>query len=264
MRNVGDLVTYYAYQDSPVHRLDPRVKGLWVLVGVVFIFSTDDWRLLLGLLVVNLLLPLLARLDLRAFRPLLGAMAAFGIVILIVQVVFRTGDVFYALGPLKLHSQGLYVTREVLLRLANLALLFIEYMMWTHPGDMTLMFVRLGLPYRYGMLIGLALRFFPVMQEELVQVQEAQEVRGQPLHRSWQKIAGLVPIMLPLTLRVLRRTTEVSLAMELRGFGYQKDRTYLREIRMRRIDSVLLALLAGLLTLQFVLIGQRLLVGIHH
>jgi energy-coupling factor transport system permease protein len=259
MRSVGDLVTYHAYRDSPIHRLDPRVKALWLAVGLILIFSTDDWRPLLALLVLNLVLAVVARVDLRAFRPLLQALVVFGVLILIVQVLFRGGEVFYALGPVRLHAQGLYVTREVWFRLANLAVLFIEYMMWTHPGDITLMLLKLGLPYRYGMLMGLALRFFPVIQEELTQVQEAQQVRGQPLQRTWQKIAGLVPVMLPLTLRVLRRTTEVSLAMELRGFGYDKERTFLREIRLRPVDWALLTVLAGLVILEVAMIGVRVL-----
>lgn len=246
---MGDLLTHLAYQDSPIHRLDPRVKALWIFVGLFYIFSTADWRLLMLVMAVNLVLLMLARISLRVLLPLLISLIFFGLVILVFQLLFQTGEVWATLGPIRLHTRGFAVTREAWLRLSNMALLFAQYMMWTHPTDIALMLVRLGVPYRMALMIGFALRSFPLLQREAVRIMEVQQVRGRPLDGTWQKIAGLVTIMLPLTLRVLRRTTEISIAMELRGFGYARERTYLRSIGMRLADwlvVIVLGLAAGL------------------
>lgn len=242
---MGDLFSYYAYRDSPIHRLDPRVKALWTLTGLFYIFSTHDWRVLLLMVGVNLSLAVVARFDLRVLLPVFRVLVLFGVVVLLFQLLFQPGEVLFALGPVKLHTAGLTITREVWLRVVNLTLLFVEYMMWTHPTDMALMWVSLGLPYRYAMMIGLALRFFPVLQREVVRIQEAQEVRGNALSGTWQRIAGLATILLPFALRVLRRTSEVALSMELRGFGYSGTRTYLRSIGMKPVDWSLAVLLMG-------------------
>jgi energy-coupling factor transport system permease protein len=242
----GDLFTYFAYRDSWLHRLDPRVKALWVLTGLLYIFTTDDWRALLVLLGANLALAASARFSLRVFWPVLRALALFGLVILVFQLLFQSGEVWLTVGPIRLHAEGFYVTRQAWLRLANLSLFGVEFMMWTHPADIALMWISFGLRYRYAMLGGLALRFFPVLQQEVGRILEAQQVRGQPLQSPLQRIRGLVSIVLPLVLRVLRRTNEVALSMELRGFGYGPTRTHSRQIRLQLLDKALLAGLVGL------------------
>lgn len=251
---MGILLTPYAYRESLIHGLDPRVKALWVVTGVVYIFSSDNWRLLLALLVINVALVAFAHIPLRALLPMVRVLGLFGIVILVFQLMFQSGDAFAAIGPIRLHTAGLAVTREAWLRLANLSLFFVAYMMWTHPTDIALMWVRLGIPYRYAMMGGLALRFFPILQGEVVRIQEAQQVRGRALQTIWQRIAGLTTVVLPFVLRVLRRTNEIAVAMELRGFGFARTRTFQRTLVMRPMDwaaatVVLLALATRLAVL---------------
>lgn len=255
--SLSGLFTYYAYGDSRIHRLDPRTKALWVLVGLIYIFTTDDWRLLLLVAAINVLLTVLAGFELRVLVPVIRALLLFGIVILAFQLLFQSGEVFFALGPIKLHTQGIFITQKVWLRLANLSLLFVQYMMWTHPTDLTLMWERFGIPYRYGMMGSLAVRFFPLFQREVVRIQEAQQVRGQPLKSIWQRIAGLVSVFLPFTLRSLRRTNEIALSMELRGFGYRPTRTYSRDIGMTPLDWSIVVVLLGLIVLRAGVLAGR-------
>ncbi len=254
---MSGLLSLYAYRDSLVHRIDPRVKALWVGVGLIYIFSTDDWRLLLLLLAVNLILAAVARIGLHVLLPVFRALALFGLVILLFQLLFQGGDSFARVGPIAFHTAGLTVTREVWLRLASLSLLCVGYAMWTHPTDIALMWVRFGIPYRYAMMGGLALRFFPILQGEVARIQEAQQVRGRPLHSTWQRITGLVTIVLPFVLRVLRRTNEVAVAMELKGFGYAPTRTFSRTLRMTRKDWAVAAVLVALLGTRLLTLAGR-------
>jgi energy-coupling factor transport system permease protein len=76
------------------------------------------------------------------------------------------------------------------------------------------------------------------MERELVRIYDSQAVRGLELEGSLRKIVRLIPIMLPFVLRALRRTTEVAIAMELRAYGYDKTRTYLRTIRFTPSDWI--------------------------
>lgn len=255
---MSGLLSLYAYRDSPIHHLDPRVKALWVGIGVFYIFSTDDWRLLLLLMAVNLLLAAVARIGLGVLLPVFRALLLFGVVILLFQLLFQKGDVLLSIGPVALHTRGFYITREVWLRLANLSLFFVEYVMWTHPTDIALMWIRFGLPYRYAMMGSLALRFFPILQGEVTRIQEAQQVRGRPLHTTWQRITGLVTVVLPFVLRVLRRTNEIAVAMELKGFGFARTRTFSRTLAMTRLDWALVVVLAGVLAGRVTVLAARL------
>ncbi len=237
------LLSFYGYRDSRIHRLDPRVKALWVLVGILVIFTTDDWRVLLGIAAVNVVLTTVARIELRALVPMLRVLLLFGVVILAFQLVFQRGPVFLAIGPFGLHEAGLVITREVWLRLANLSLLFAQFIMWTHPTDIALMWISLRVPYRYAMLGALAVRFFPIFQGDVGRIQDAQRVRGRALHTTAQRIAGLVTVVLPFVLRALKRTNDVAVAMELRGYGYAPTRTFGRTLTMRPTDWAVAAVL---------------------
>jgi energy-coupling factor transport system permease protein len=241
---VTALLSFYAYRDSPLHRLDPRVKALWVALGVLVIFTVEEWRVLLGVLAINVLLVRAAGIELRALLPMFQVLLLFGIVILVFQLLFRGGPVIVSIGPLGLHWEGLWITREVWLRLANLALFFAQFIMWTHPTDIALMWVSIGIPYRYAMLGALAVRFFPILQGEVGRIQDAQRVRGRALHTTRQRIAGMVTVVLPFVLRVLKRTNDVAVAMELRGYGFAPTRTFGRALAMRAADWAVAAALA--------------------
>jgi energy-coupling factor transport system permease protein len=135
------------------------------------------------------------------------------------------------------------ITREVWLRLANLSLLFAQFIMWTHPTDIALMWISVGVPYRYAMLGALAVRFFPIFQAEVGRIQDAQRVRGRALHTTAQRITGMISVALPFVLRVLKRTDDVAVAMELRGYGYAPTRSFGRTLAMRPADWAVAAVL---------------------
>jgi energy-coupling factor transport system permease protein len=109
------------------------------------------------------------------------------------------------------------------------------------------------------MLAGLGLRFFPVLEEELAAILQAQAARGLELGSTTRRVLRLVPILLPFCLRSIRRAGDVALAMELRGFGFSPTRTFVRTIRFGRADAVVCCLLAALL-IAYLLV--RLLIGI--
>jgi energy-coupling factor transporter transmembrane protein EcfT len=54
----------------------------------------------------------------------------------------------------------------------------------------------------------------------------------------------LLAVMMPFVLRALRRANEIAVAMELRGFGYRKERTWQRSIALGSWDRIILVMLA--------------------
>ncbi|MBI4321291.1 MAG: energy-coupling factor transporter transmembrane protein EcfT [Chloroflexi bacterium] len=239
------LLTAYAYCDSPVHRLDPRPKTLWLAGMLGIIYSTASIPILIGCLVVALCVSSLGKLSYKAFLPVVKALLALGAFLLVVQTLFQSkSPVLMAIGPVNLYERGLWVSTEVTVRLLCMAVLFLQFLLWTHPTDITLMLVKFGLPYKYAMILPLALRFFPILEKEMVSIFDAQQARGLELNSTHKRLLRLAVILLPFCLRVMRRANDISLSMELRGFGCHPDRTFLREIRMRPMDYTVVALLA--------------------
>ena len=237
------LITPYSYKDNLIHRLDPRTKLLWFLVMVVLAITTQQPILLVAGIGLVVLVSLAAGLDIRRYGPLVKAMIPVTIDVVILQLIFAEGPVFATIGPVELHSRGLTVALTVMFRIILIVTVSLQFFMWVHPTDLALTFVAFGLPYRYALLFGLSLRTFPVLERELVRIYDSQAARGLELQGSLRKIVRLIPVMLPFVLRALRRTTEVAIAMELRAFGYQKTRTYLRSIHFTGTDWAASALL---------------------
>ncbi len=237
------LITPYTYHDNLIHRLDPRSKLLWFFVMLVLSIVTQQPALLaLGIGLV-ILVSLAAALDVRRFWPLAQAMIPVTIAVVILQLVYAEGPVFAHLGPIALHILGFGIAFTVMFRIILIVNVCLQFFMWVHPTDLALTFVAFKLPYRYALLFGLSLRMFPVLERELVRIYDSQAARGLELQGSLRKIVRLLPVMLPFVLRAMRRTTEVAMAMELRAFGYDKQRTYLRSITFRRADWIASALI---------------------
>lgn len=239
------LLASYASQESPFHRLDPRTKLTWLVVALVASFTIDSIPVNLALVALVLGSSRAAKLGLGRFLPITRVFCVLAVGMILVQTVFSVGgEVFYQLGPVDFHSQGLPLAVRGTLRLYCMVLLFLQFTMWTHPTDLSQALVKVGLPYRYAMLMGLALRFLPVLEEELENIFEAQGERGVELRSPLRKALALAPITVPLCLRTLRRANEVALAMELRGYGFRPRRVFLHTIAYRRADYMVTAALA--------------------
>ncbi|MFQ5611892.1 MAG: energy-coupling factor transporter transmembrane component T family protein [Anaerolineae bacterium] len=238
------LITPYSYKDNVIHRLDPRTKLLWFLMMVVLSIVTEQPAFLAAGIGLVILVSLAAGLDIRRYGPLVKAMIPVTIAVVILQLIFAEGPTFADVGPVGLHSQGFEIAFRVMFRIILIVIVSLQFFMWVHPTDLALTFVAFKVPYRYALLVGLSLRTFPVMERELVRIYDSQAVRGLELKGSLRKIVRLIPVMLPFVLRAMRRTNAVAIAMELRAYGYDKSRTYLRSIHFERADWVASILLA--------------------
>ncbi|WP_269851142.1 CbiQ family ECF transporter T component [Methanosarcina horonobensis] len=97
-----------SYKNSPIHRLDPRVKLLFALTVIVYVVSLPrihDKNIvrLLAIEVYLLLLVLVAGLDLRYFFLRILAILPFGLGIALIQPFLRPSFIEnYTVYPLDL------------------------------------------------------------------------------------------------------------------------------------------------------------------
>ncbi|MCL4466357.1 MAG: energy-coupling factor transporter transmembrane protein EcfT [Chloroflexi bacterium] len=246
------LLVSYSFRDSFFHRLDPRTKLAWLAVMLTLCVTASQVPLLVGLALVVLASSRAARLDLGSFWPMTKATGALALVLFLVQAVFQTeGGVLFSLGPVALHARGLELAVRAALRLYVILLLSLQFTMWTQPAELSLVLVMAKLPCRYALLVGLALRFIPILERDLADIFQAQAARGMELGNALRKAIAFGPVLLPFCLRTLRRANEVALAMELRGYGFGPRRTFARTVGFGRADYTVLAGLSLLLVVYF-------------
>lgn len=88
------------------------------------------------------------------------------------------------------------------------------------------------IPYRLSFLLFVSLRFVPFFLREMEEIAAAQRLRGAKLSpremldpRNWRDLFHC--LLVPLIVRALKTADEVAKSAEARGFGLEKERTYL-------------------------------------
>ncbi len=239
------LLFEYSEDSSFIHKLDPRVKLLWLLGNLILIILFHDVIVLILSLGVVLTTTILAGISLVVFLPMIKIMTIIGVQYIIFQGLLRPeGTVIFQLGNFNFYLGGVLVGIKGIMLLMVLAFLFLQFVMWTSPKELTLLLVKLGLPQKYAVLFGLALHFLPIIEKDLRAIYDSQKARGLELTTTWQKAKGLLPIVLPLILRALKRSQEIALSMELKGYSRFPTRTFLGSISFSSMDYLVLSYLS--------------------
>ncbi len=239
----------YSPGHSWLHHIDPRVKlwGVTVCVTVVFTWAYPlVYVLLLGSLHGLLWL---SHIPWRSVRQLWRQMALLLILIVILQPWFSpSGHVLWLLGPLRFTTGGLRAGMLLALRAATLAFTMALLLFTTEQYKLVQAFVRLGMPYTWGLTISLTLRFVPAIHSLFIAVREAQAARGWEIAGPWwRRLRDYVPILVSVIIGTLQLSERLTLALAARGLGAGPPRTTWRELQMRRGDWATLFLLTLLL-----------------
>ena len=125
----------------------------------------------------------------------------------------------------------------------------------TEPSEFAASLARIGVSYRAGYAVSLALRYIPDVQREYQNISQAQQARGIDLSskdKFFTRLKNSVAILLPLVMSSLNRIETVSNAMELRGFGKEKKRTWYVQRRLKRNDWLVIGFALVILVVDLV------------
>ena len=104
--------------------------------------------------------------------------------------------------------------------------------------------------------MALALRYIPDIQREYREISLAQQARGVEMSKKVslvKRLKAASAILIPLVLSSMERIETISNAMELRGFGKHKKRTWYAARPFSSFDKLAMALCIGLMVLSFLL-----------
>lgn len=257
----ASTVLNYLPRKSVVHELTGTTKLVFFLLFTFAGMVTYDTRVLVFLLAVSLGCFRLSCIKLKEVR----FMMTFTLVFLVLNNCFiflfnpDQGTVLYGTRHVLCHLFWRYdITAEQLFYMLNISLKYfvalpvaILFISATNPSEFAASLNRIGVSYRIGYSVSLALRYIPDIQRDYHNISQAQQARGIELGKKVPLLARLknsVSILLPLILSSLNRIDVITNAMELRGFGKdKKKRTWYVQRPFKRNDY--LAMLAGLFLL---------------
>jgi len=228
--------------NSFIHKLDPRIKLVTSLMILLTAVVYLDVIVISTLLLIEAGLIFVAKVHGLWSRTLRGSIPLASLVFLITFISQ------YSREPVLPTAVGysLAYSFRLVVFLSSFSLFFLT----TTPDEIALTLQKLRMPYEYTFAFVSAIRFTPVMAEELRAVMDAQRARGLELDKGpfTKRVRNMIPILVPLLVNVLRRSYELAEAMEVKCFGAAKKRTSLRVLKMRRADAFFLLVVAALFT----------------
>lgn len=248
----------YIKKDSPVHRLNGSTKFLFFLIWSIAAMITYDTRILVSMFLLGCIFFVLSGIKWKEIRFAVYFMLGLIAVNLIALFFFspEQGVEIYGSRHELIHLFWRYsIVAEELFYLFNfmmkymavipIALLFI---LATNPSEFASSLNKIGVSYRVGYSVAIALRYIPDVQRDFHEISQSQQARGIDLSkkdRFADRLKNSAAILFPLVLSSLQRIEVISNAMELRGFGKNKKRTWIVERPFRPGDyvAVLIAVL---------------------
>ncbi|MEL7567231.1 MAG: energy-coupling factor transporter transmembrane component T [Dehalobacterium sp.] len=234
---------YFGHENNKklIEKLDPRTKLVWYVLMLYFALNCESVLQLGIVLLTGITASLILTGSVKQYRVIIMIMLLLGLQMLILQLLFcREGVLIYRWGILKIYSQAVPLTITGTLKATIIVFASMQFFTSASPQEFTLMLMKFKIPYRYAMLVGLVVRFIPLMKDEYISIIESQSTRGLKMESVWDSIKCLIPTFLPFLYRAVRRATETALAMELRGYGRSKNRTFSADLSLKNYDFVLI------------------------
>jgi len=230
----------YLARESPVHRLDPRTKIFLLLgsfVAAVLFSQPGPLAILLGVL---LLYGATAR-ALGNLRRIWFLLVSIAIISMVSWSIFTRGAT-----PLfwRVTWEGLRYGIGAAIKIDSMIISGLIFLSTTRTEEMVLGLIRLRVPYRAAFAFSLAIRMVPTIIGTAVTVTEAQRSRGLDLESGGPlaRLRKYIPLLVPMFLQTLRNTDQLAKALESRGFGARRERTWYLEIGFHTADILALTL----------------------
>lgn len=239
----------YIPTNSIIHRLDPRIKIVNMLLLMIAIFLPARFvgYGVIGIIAVSLVL--LSRLKFGFILKSLKPVMLMLVFLLVINVfVLRTGYVVINLFGLLVYSDALFQTAYIVVRLLLMIMITTLLTATTKPLDLTLGIEDLLAPFKrfkvpaheIAMMISIALRFIPTLIEESQRIMKAQASRGVDLSEGKinEKIVAILSLIVPLFVSSFQRAEELADAMEARGYSPTSIRTRYKQLKITMKDWI--------------------------
>lgn len=258
------MTNLFNYIDRPsvIHRLTGASKLICLLAWSLAAMISFYTPLLIILTIASFWLFHIAKLKVKDISFMLGFMMIYIVINNVLIFLFSphhgtsiygTETVLFNLfGPYVVTAEQLFYHLNVVLKNACTIPIVLLFVCTTNPSEFAASLSRIGVSYRISYAVALALRYIPDIQREYHDISLAQQARGTEMSKKASlvnRLKAASSILIPLILSSMERIETISNAMELRGFGKGKKRTWYSARKFSRMDFLSIAVCALLLVL---------------
>ncbi|MBQ9116064.1 MAG: energy-coupling factor transporter transmembrane protein EcfT [Clostridia bacterium] len=242
--------------NSVIHRLDPRMKLILMIVFVVGTFIAKAALSFALCLIVTVALVLISGVR---FSVVIKGLKPIVFVILLTAVfnlflIKGEGEPLVSLGIIKIYEEGIAYAVMIAVRIVCIIAgtsILLTYT--TSPIALTDGLEQLLAPLKklkipvhdFSMMMTMALRFIPTLIEETDKIMNAQKARGADFTSGGliKRAKALIPVMIPLFVSSFHRAEELAVAMECRCYRGDNGRTRMTRLKTSARDWISLVLM---------------------
>ncbi|BAK81874.1 energy-coupling factor transporter transmembrane component T family protein [Candidatus Arthromitus sp. SFB-rat-Yit] len=258
------LVLEYIDKNSFIHNLTGATKLICFILWCTITIITYDTRLLISLLILSLFLFKISKIKFKDISLIIIFILIFLLLNNILIYIFgpNTGSEIYGTKTILLNFNNSYsVTAEQIFYQFNITLKYFSvipisllFILTTNPSEFAASLNKIGINYKISYSISLALRYIPDIIEDYKNVSLSKQARGIDMSKNEKLIVrmkNMFLIIIPIIFSSLNRIDKISCAMELRGFGYNKKRTWYNQKKFKKNDilSILFFIILNLISI---------------
>ncbi len=234
----------YEEKNTIIHRLDPRTKIIILIISFFLFLKPEGFLSVIFIFSMIVIYGLISKMFYNVVRLKFILTGIF--IFSVVSWAFfypAQSERFFGMT-----TDGVFLGFIRGIKLIGMIASGIFFLSTTSIEEISLGLVKLGIPYSVSFVLSTALRLVPTFIGTGANVIEAQKSRGLDLDSGniWQRAKKHVPLLVPIFLLAIRNTDQLAVALESRGFGSRKNRTYYLKTGFKISDYIFLAIFISL------------------
>ena len=257
----------YINRKSPIHNLTGASKLIVLILWSLAAMTTFDTRLLVVLPIISLIFFKVSGIKYKDVSFVINFTFVFIILNNLLIFLFSPehGVSIYGTRHVLWNGIGRWVvTKEQLFYQLNVVLKYIStipivilFVSTKDPSEFASSLNRIGISYKIAYSVSLALRYIPDIQREYHEISVAQQARGLELNKEKEglikRLKCASTLLFPLIVSSMERIEVIANAMELRGFGKNKKRTWYSSRPFRTGDILAIASSVAIMVISLLL-----------
>lgn len=256
------MTNLFNYIDRPskIHNLTGATKLVCLLLWTFAAMGTYDTRFLAFLSVCGIILFYIGHIHFKDVSFMIGFTLVFLVLNTVLMYLFAphhgseiygtTTYLFGMSGHFGLTAEQLFYHFNYWLKYLATIPIILLFVCTTNPSEFAASLNRIGVSYSIAYSVSLALRYIPDIQRSYDEISKASQARGVEMSKKTslvKRLKAASTILIPLILTSVDRIEGITNAMELRGFGKNKKRTWYMAKKFAVADYICMIVCAGLL-----------------
>ena len=239
----------YNTVDTPIHQLSGLTKLICFLFLSFAVMYSYDLRVILLIMAFSIVILRISRVQYSQIRTMVLYVMVFVLTNLVVTFLFspEMGVELYGtrhvitklVGNISLTWEQVLYQVTKFFKYVSVIPLGMIFLLTTNPSEFASSLNGIRVNYKAAFAVSLTLRYFPDIQREYHDISQAQQARGLDLsHKAkfMDRFKNALLIIIPLIFSSLDRIELISNAMDLRGFGKSKTRSWYTYKKFTRAD----------------------------